>query len=163
MPRYPEGLQEVARVYGQLAENAQPFDACLGIPDAGNPLATAFALETGTPQIYLRKEEKTGHGLGGSFMTPFTQGERVLLIDDLVTMADSKLETIAILEGAGLKVSDVVVLVDWEQGGKEQLSERGYALHSAFTFSQLLDFYHRVGKIDAQKYREARDYLRASS
>lgn len=163
LPRHPDALREVARVYGELAKNTQGFDACLGIPDAGNSLATAFALETGMPQICLRKEEKTGHGLGGSFMTPFTEGERVLLIDDLVTRADSKLEAIAILEGAGLKVSDVVVLVDREQGGREQLTERGYRLHAAFTFSQLLDFYHRVGKIDASKYQEARDYLRANS
>lgn len=162
LPRYPQVLREVAKVYAELAPNAAPYDTCLGIPDAANPLATAFALETGTPQIYLRKEEKVGHGLGGSFMTPFSAGERVLLIDDLVTRADSKLEAIAILENVGLKVSDVVVLVDHEQGGAKQLVEAGYRLHAAFRFSQLLDLYHRHGKIDNAKYKEARDYLAAS-
>lgn len=162
LPRYPFVLRQVVRVYNELVQDAQKFDACLGIPDAGNPLATAFALETGTPQIYLRKEEKVGHGLGGSFMTPFIAGEQVLLIDDLVTGADSKLEAIAILENVGLKVSDVVVLVDREQGGKAQLAQKGYKLHSAFTFSQLLEFYHRVGKMDTDKYAEAQNYLAAS-
>lgn len=161
LPRYPAVLKQVVGVYASLVEDAE-FDACLGIPDAGNPLATAFALETDTPQIYLRKEEKVGHGLGGSFMTPFTESEQVLLIDDLVTGADSKFEAIAILQDAGLKVIDVVVLVDREQGGRAQLAEKGYQLHSAFTFSQLLDFYHRVGKVDDAKYNEALDYLTAS-
>lgn len=162
LPRHPEVMREVAGVYAELAKKAQPYDACLGIPDAANPLATAFALETGTPQIYLRKQEKMGHGIPGSFMTPFNQGENVLLIDDLVTRADSKLEVIATLEEAGLMVSDVVVLVDREQGGREQLEKAGYQLHTAFRFSQVLDFYRRVGKIDNLKYQEARAYLAAN-
>jgi len=162
LPRYPQVMREVAKVYAELATEAQPYDACLGIPDAANPLATAFALETKTPLIYLRKEEKVGHGLGGSFMTPFIKGETVLLIDDLVTRADSKLEAIAILENAGLKVKDTVVLVDREQGGKQQLADAGYTLHSAFRFSQLLDFYYRLGNIDTAKYQEACNYLAAN-
>lgn len=159
LPRHPHVLKEVAGVYAQLAQAAQPYDVCLGIPEAGNPLATSFALETGIPQIYLRKEAKTGHGIEGNFMTPIIAGEKVLLIDDLVTRAESKLEAIAILEEAGLKVNDVVVLVDREQGGAKQLAEAGYKLHSAFRFSQLLDYYHRVGKIDPDKYQEAKAYL----
>lgn len=162
LPRYPKVMRQVARVYAELAKEAQPYDACLGIPDAANPLATAFALETDTPQIYLRKEEKTGHGIGGSFMTPFTAGERVLLIDDLVTTAGSKLEITETLEKAGLKVKDVVVLVDREQGGVKQLADAGYTLHAALRFSQLLDHYYRVKKIDAAKYEEAKAYMAAN-
>lgn len=162
LPRYPQVMWEVAKVYADLAKGATPYDSCLGVPDAANPLATAFALETKTPQIYLRKQEKMGHGVPGIFMTPFNPGENVLLIDDLVTRADSKLEAIATLEEAGLKVSDVVVLVDREQGGREQLAKAGYQLHAALRLSQLLDFYHRVGRIDPAKYQEAKNYLAAN-
>lgn len=162
LPRHPVWLEETAEIFADLAENAQSYDACLGIPDAANPLATAFALRTVTPQIYMRKAEKTGHGIGGLFMTPFEPGERVLLIDDLVTKADSKLETIAVLKDAGLEVSDVAVLVDREQGGAKQLADAGYKLLAVFRFSQLLDFYHRTGKIDSDKYQEAKAYLAAS-
>lgn len=49
LPREPQVMREVAKVYAELAEDAAPFDACLGIPDAANPLATAFSLETDTP------------------------------------------------------------------------------------------------------------------
>lgn len=127
LPRHPGWLKVTAEIFAKLAEHAQLYDSCLGIPDAANPLATAFALETGTPQIYMRKAEKTGHGIGGLFMTPFAPGERVLLIDDLVTKADSKLETIAVLKEAGLEVSDVVVLVDREQ--VEQNSLQTQVIH----------------------------------
>ena len=126
-------------------------------------MATAFSLETGTPQIYLRKEEKIGHGIPGNFMTPINPGETVLLLDDLVTQADSKLDAIRTLESSGLIVRDVAVLVDREQGGAKQLADAGYRLHAATPFSKLLDYYHRVGKIDEAKYKEAKDYMAASS
>jgi uridine monophosphate synthetase len=163
LPRYPSVLSDAADMYKALVKfNAHGFDTCLGIPDAANPLATAFALKTETPQIYMRKAEKTGHGISGLFMTPFEPEEQVLLIDDLVTKADSKLETIEALKEVGLKVADVVVLVDREQGGAKQLADAGYNLLAVFQFSQLLDFYHRTGQIDDAKYQEAKAYLEAS-
>ena len=81
----------------------------------------------------------------------------------MVTQADSKLDAISALESSGLVVRDIVVLVDREQGGAKQLADAGYRLHAAFKFSKLLDYYHRVGKIDDAKYQEARDYLAANS
>lgn len=162
LPRHPQVMKDVAKAYAELAQDVN-YDVCMGIPEAGNPLATAFSLETGKPQIYLRKQEKTGHGIAGSFMTPINDDETVLLIDDLVTKADSKIETIDVLKSSGLEVHDIVVLVDREQGGAKQLNEAGYQLHAALRFSKLLDFYNRIGKIDQAKYQEARAYLAANS
>src|SRR3989338_1144687 len=163
LPLYPVVMKQAARAYAQVALSAEHYDVVLGISEAGNPLATAFSLETGTPQIYLRKEEKIGHGIPGNFMTPINPGETVLLLDDLVTQADSKLDAIRTLESSGLIVRDVAVLVDREQGGAKQLADAGYRLNAATPFSKLLDYYHRVGKIDEAKYKEAKDYMTANS
>lgn len=163
LPRFPEAMKQAARAYTQVAQQAGHYDVVMGIPEAGNPLATAFSLETGIPQIYLRKEEKTGHGVPGNFMTPINEGETVLLLDDLVTQADSKLEAISTLESSGLAVRDIVVLVDREQGGAKQLVDAGYRLHAVSGFSRLLEYYHRTGKIDEAKYQEAKDYMAANS
>src|SRR3989344_311274 len=163
LPRHPGVMLDAALVYAHVAQSASHYDVVLGIPEAGNPLATAFSLDTLTPQIYLRKEEKIGHGIPGNFMTPINLGETVLLLDDLVTQADSKLNAIRTLESSGLIVRDVAVLVDREQGGAKQLADAGYRLHAATPFSKLLDYYHRVGKIDEAKYKEAKDYMTANS
>ena len=48
---------------------------------------------------------------------------------------------------AGLKVTDVVVLVDREQGGKAELARHGLALHAALTLSQVLDCLVRHGRV----------------
>jgi len=86
----------------------------------------------------------------------------VLVLDDLVTEADTKLEAIAALEEAGLRVSALIVLLDREQGGSEELARRGYALHSIFTLSGLLYFYLQEGVLGLSKYDEVKAYLEAS-
>ena len=54
---------------------------------------------------------------------------------------------------------DVVVLVDREAGGKEQLAEKGYDLHAAFGMGQMLNFYTRVGKMNDDQLRDAKQRL----
>ncbi|TSC90166.1 MAG: uridine monophosphate synthetase [Microgenomates group bacterium Gr01-1014_5] len=162
LPLWPEVLKTVAGIYQQLAEKAQPYDACVGIPDAGVPLANAFSLRTDTPQIIMRKEAKVGYGIEGQFLTPLPDDVKtVLVVDDLMTTAGSKETGIDKLEEAGLKVSDVIVLLDRDQNGKgkRKLAERGVSFHAAFTLDQLSDFYARVGKITYAELTDIRSRL----
>jgi orotate phosphoribosyltransferase len=86
----------------------------------------------------------------------------VLVIDDLVTHADSKLEAIRVLEDNGLKVRDVAVLIDREQGAPEQLAAAGYTLHAALRLGQLLDYWRDSGAIDEATYERVRAYQSAN-
>jgi uridine monophosphate synthetase len=63
------------------------------------------------------------------------------------------------LSAAGLKVTDVVVLVDREQGGRAELAARGLCLHSVLTLSQLLDALVRHGRIGDTVRRDVRSAL----
>ena len=109
-----------------------------------------------------RTDAKT-HGSGASIdgLLNSDQGKRAVLIDDLVTRADSKLEAAAILVEKGIKVQDIVVLVDREQGGEKQLAEAGYKLHAALKMSQMLPFYDRVGRISQEVYQDSVQRLNA--
>ena len=93
----------------------------------------------------------------------FAEGQTVLLIDDLITGANSKFESIKTLEDHSLVVKDVVVLVDREQGGGDQLKKAGYTLHSAMKLSELMDYYLRQGKISDEKYEEVSSYIKAQA
>ncbi|MGD2078190.1 MAG: phosphoribosyltransferase, partial [Chloroflexota bacterium] len=73
---------------------------------------------------------------------------------DLITSGDSLLQGIAILERAGLLVTDAVVLIDRQQGGRKTLREQGYTLHTALTLSQLLTTLEQAGRITARQHRE---------
>jgi uridine monophosphate synthetase len=81
------------------------------------------------------------------------------LIDDLITKGQSKLEAIALLEDAGLKVKDILVLVDREQGGVEGLDARGYTVHSVLILGRILDALVSMGKLAAARRDEVKLWL----
>ena len=132
-----------------------------GIPYAGLPLAVAASLAGRVPLVYPRREEK-GYGTRKRIEGQFKPGERVVLIDDIITDGASKLEAIQPLEEAGLVVKDLVILIDREQGGRELLAARGYALHSVLTISQCFDEGEAAGLAPADRVRRSREFLKAT-
>ena len=95
--RHPDLLAETARLLAAVIRKAGiRYDVIVGIPYAAIPIATALALETGSPLTCLRKEAKT-YGTGGGIVGPVAAGERCLVVDDLVTSGLSKIETVRAL------------------------------------------------------------------
>jgi uridine monophosphate synthetase len=141
----PALMAIVARAFAGLLAGLR-FDRIAAIPYGGLPIGQAVALAAGAPLIYPRREAKD-YGTKRLIEGRFEQGETVVVLDDLITTGGSKLEAIAPLSDAGLRVTDVVVLVDREQGGRQELAARGLALHSILTLSSLLDILVRRGRI----------------
>ena len=157
---YPKVLSKVAKLL--IAETkGLKFDRIAGIPYAAIAIATAVSLEGNLPMIYPRKEQKD-YGTKKMIEGVFQAGEVVLVIDDLITTGGSKFEAIAPLQEAGLKVKDIVVLVDREQGGKQQLKEKGYELHAAIKISGLLDALLKKKKITKEQFEKVKKYLEES-
>jgi uridine monophosphate synthetase len=136
-------------------------DRIAGIPYAGLPLAVAASLAGKVPLIYPRREAK-GHGIHRPIEGLYAPGERVVVIDDIITDGASKFEAIAPLEAAGLVVRDLVILVDREQGGRERLAERGYRLHAVLTISQCFDVGEDAGLADPALIAQSREFLHAT-
>jgi uridine monophosphate synthetase len=133
----PALLAGVAEAYEQMLRPLT-FDRIAAIPVAAVPLAAAASLRLGKPFIYPRITAKD-HGTGNSIEGFFQAGERVVLLDDVISSARSKLEAIEILEAAGLEVTDLVVLVDRESGGREEIERRGIRFHAFAGISELLE------------------------
>jgi orotate phosphoribosyltransferase len=136
-------------------------DRIAGIPYAGLPLAVAASLEGNLPLIYPRKEEKS-YGTKRRIEGIYEAGDRVVLIDDIITDGASKFEAIEVLEEAGLMVKDLVILIDREQGGRELLASKGYTLHSILTITQCLDEWETAGLVDATAIRQSREFVQAT-
>lgn len=151
---YPQTLQRVASLMLDMTRSL-PYDRVAGIPYAALPIATAFSIQSNKPMLYPRKEVKD-YGTKKQIEGLFNAGETVLVIDDLVTTAQSKFETIAPLEAAGLRVRDIAVLIDREQGGRKQLEEKGYRLHSALTMTEMLRVLQGAGAVTSQQADEVR-------
>lgn len=157
---HPDVLGYVARAYAQLLRSLV-FDRLAAVPYAALPIGTAVSLELGCPLLYPRKEVKV-YGTRQSVEGESQKGERVVLLDDLITTGASKLEAIAPLEELGLQVEDVVVLIDREQGGREDLEKRGYRLHAVFSLEEMLDVLAQHGRISAAQRDEVKAFLAGS-
>ena len=155
---YPQLLEQVGAAYLPLLKRLK-FDRLAGLPYAAIPIATAVSLHGGYPLIYPRKEVKS-YGTKAEIEGEFHQGETVVVIDDLATTGSSKFEAIDKLTGVGLKVKDVVVLVDRQSGARKSLAEAGYNLHAVLTITQLLDFWESAGRVEKDKIEAAREFLR---
>jgi uridine monophosphate synthetase len=154
---HPTILQHVAKAYAQKL-NELNFDRLAGIPYAALPIATAIALEMNRPLIYPRREAKE-YGTRAVIEGDYTAGETIAVIDDLATTGDSKIEAIQKLESVGLKVKDIIVLIDRGQGAGKMLAEAGYQLHSVLTLPELLDEWLRSGAISQAQFNAVELFL----
>jgi uridine monophosphate synthetase len=134
------------------------FDRIAGIPYAGLPLGVAAALAGGYPLCYARKEAKS-YGTKQLIEGEHRPGERVVLIDDVITDGGAKLEGAAPFLTAGLVVEDVLVLVDREQGGAALLARHGLRLHACYTLREILAVLHDSDRISEEIYDRVMIYL----
>ena len=163
-PLTPEIVADCATLMRQLVF-LDKLDCVCGLPNAGDPLAHAYLCierSAGKPVTLLRLDkEQRGEQrrIVGPPRGQFQPGAWVAVVDDLITKADSKLEGITALEQAGLKIANVLVIVDRQQGGAEMLKNRGYKLHALFTLEQLLEIYHERELISAALHEDILKYL----
>jgi len=155
----------------QLFESARNihFDGVAGIPEAGNPLAKAFwqiISSAGRRPILLEKKQDQN---GKRRITGILDhggcepGDIILLIDDLLTGAHSKIEAIEVLRANGYLVHDVLIIVDREQGGDEELLRIECNLHALLTLTAILCFGVHTGRVTAQQDNAVRSYLAAEN
>jgi uridine monophosphate synthetase len=154
---YPKLLEQVGAAYLLLLKELK-FDRIAGLPYAAIPIATAISLRGGYPMIYPRKEAKE-YGTRAEIEGEYHPGETVVIIDDLATTGGSKFEAIEKLTAAGLKVRDVVVLVDRQSGAKESLAEAGFCLHAVVTIFELLNYWEKTGKVGKDMLDATRRFL----
>ncbi len=134
------------------------FDRIAAVPYAALPIATGLSVMNHCPMIYPRKEVKL-HGTGQAVEGDYKVGQNIALIEDVITSGGSILTAVETLTAVGLKVNDVVVLVDRQQGGRELLKKSQIELHSIYAIRELLEILFSNKKINQGKYDEVISYL----
>ena len=156
----PKLLAQAADAYAALLADL-PCDRIVGVPYAALPIGTAVALVADKPLIYTRKEAKT-HGLGKDVEGIWHPGERVVVIEDLITTAGSILQTVERLRALGLRVEHAIVLIDREQGGAANLAAAGVTAHAVVTVSEMMETLVQTGKLAEDKRQEVLQFIRNS-
>lgn len=121
-----------------------------GLTLGADPIAQATAMIAGQKGIDLvsfviRKEAKK-HGLMKWIEGDVQSGDKVVIIDDVITTGGSAIQAIEKAEESGLDIVKVIVLVDREEGGRENINKKGYEVESIFTKSELFEEYERLTK-----------------
>jgi orotate phosphoribosyltransferase/uridine monophosphate synthetase len=161
----PDVMRRIANIIDEETTSGQVrrkprvsrFDVVAGVPLGGLHLAGAYSIVHGVPLIYPRFDGRSSesHFIEGGF----SEGQRVLIIDDLVTGGRSLMQTADLLREAGLEVSDALVLIDRGQNPHERLRHHGINLVSILPLKVMLNYLHSSAQIHKADYERAIAYL----
>lgn len=132
------------------------YDLIAGVPFGGLHLATAYALHTGVPMIYLHPAR---NGEGTVVEGVYEEGQTALIIDDLITGGRSVAQTAERLTAEELFVDNALVLIDRQQGGTERLKRQGIHVVSILTLEAVLHYLGSSHKISEEWYHKSMEYL----
>lgn len=141
----PEGMAHIGELLFEHFIRNKGIQAVGGLTLGADPLAFAVAMYSYTQKAPVRpfviRKNAKGHGLKKWIEGEFFQGERVAILDDVVTTGESTINAIQRARESGLLVEFAVCLVDREEGGRENIEREKTSLYSLFTKKDLLDYY----------------------
>jgi orotate phosphoribosyltransferase len=134
----PELLGPLAERIAATAAEHEPNAARLAGPELGAvALAAAASLASGLPFVIVRKAAKD-YGTGNRLEGAYEKGERVCLVEDVVTSGGALIDAVEALREAGLVVRTAVCVVDREEGGADALARHAVRLRPVFRASDLV-------------------------
>jgi len=130
----PDCLSRIAEAFAARIEEPKLAGVALGAV----PLAAATSLAGERPYVIVRKAAKD-YGTSNRIEGELTEGEEVVVIEDIATTGRSALDAVSVLREASARVLRVFVVVDREEGASDLLAESDVSLDALLTASELLD------------------------
>jgi len=143
VPSFPHQFRKMIKALQNLISEKiglDSFDCIASIPTSGLVIASALAIETVKPLIYIRQKPKD-YGTGSVIEGKVTNGSRILLIDDVGTTGQSLLNAIKALKEAKTTVTAAFVILNRFEGARELLASQNvklYELTDVLTISNIL-------------------------
>jgi len=155
IPSFPDAFKEICDFYANTITEQiglKNFDRIAGIPLAGIPFASQIAYNLKKPFLYVRKDIKQ-HGRERRVEGILVSGERVLLLDDLLTTGLTLQKAVDSVRAEGGIVTETVVFLDREEGGKQLLEKTGVKVHSLLEISEIANTLFETGAIDQESLK----------
>ncbi len=136
------------------------IDKLASIELKGALIVPSIACKVDMPCVIVRKEDKA-YGVKGRIAgADVAAGDSVLFFDDVVSEGLSKIEGIKPLQELGAQIKHMLVVVNREQGGKENLEKLGYQVHALAKISQVVDALVRSKKISKEQAKIVHEYIK---
>lgn len=155
LPSFPDAFHKICNFYVNFIKEevgVEKFERIAGIPVAGIPFASLMAYHLKKPFLYIRKGVRL-HGRQRRVEGVIAPGDHVLLVDDLITTGLSLKKAAKAVIAEGGVVTDAVVLLDREEGGKERLEKNGIKLHAMIRVSEIANKLYEMGAIDGDQLK----------
>ncbi|XP_074596121.1 uncharacterized protein LOC141851260 [Brevipalpus obovatus] len=134
------------------------YDLICGVPHGAVQFSHFMSQFLGKNHIFPRDSAKN-YGTKNQIDGIYKSGQRVLLVEDVITSGQSIVELVQTLRGHGLIVEDVLVFVDRDQKGSENLQQHGLKLKSVFNLPEIIEFLLSRGKISQNHCKELEDWI----
>jgi len=155
VPSFPDAFTEICDFYAEQITakiGLKNFDRIAGVPIAGMPFASQIAYNLKKPFLYIRKGLRR-HGRQRRVEGILVSGDRVLLIDDLVTTGLSLRKAAEAVRAEGGVVDKAVAFLDREEGGNEKLAKKGIQLNALLKISEVAKMLYETDAIDEESYK----------
>jgi orotate phosphoribosyltransferase len=155
VPSFPDAFQRITDFYVDFIKEeigVKSFERIAGIPVAGIPFTSLIAYSLRKPFLYIRKGVRL-HGRQRRIEGILAPGDRILLVDDLITTGLSLRKAAKAITAEGGIVTDAVVLLDRQEGGKANLAKDGIKLHALLDITEIASNLCETGAIDGDQLK----------
>ena len=153
-------IAEIAACEIRSLRAVDRIDKLASIELKGALILPSIGCQVNLPCVVVRKEEKAYGVTGRIAGADVSKGDQILFFDDVLSEGLSKVEGIKPLEELGATVRHLMVVVDREQGGKDNLEKLGYKVHALARISQLVNRLLEQGQISRTQADAVLDYIR---
>ena len=150
IPSFPDAFREICDFYTEYIARQvglKSFDRTAGVPVAGLIFASQVAYNLKKPFLYVRKGVRLS-GRDRRVEGVLASGNKVLMLDDLATTGVTLKKAVDAVRAEGGVVTDAVVFLDREEGGRQLLEKNGVQLHSPLKISEVANSLYDLGAID---------------
>ena len=161
VPSYPhEFRMMVKHLQERISEETglDNFDSIVSVPTGGLVIASALAIETVKPLIYVRSKPKD-YGTSKSVEGLIHEGMKVLMIDDVATTGGSVVNAIKSLKEQNIKISDAYVIVNRMEGADNALKEQGVTMHSILNVIEITKALHEQKLVDDEVLEKVKNQI----
>jgi orotate phosphoribosyltransferase len=155
VPSFPDAFKDICDFYAETITQKiglKNFDRIAGIPVAGISFATQVAYNLKKPLLYVRKGIRL-HGRERRVEGILISGDKILLLDDLVTTGLSLKKAAEAVRAEGGVTTEAVAFLDREEGGKELLEKNGIKLHPLLKISEIAKTLYEMDTLDEESFK----------